>query len=176
VSASQFVAECARRSPTKEVLIAVEFEEKPNIAGSIAKCERFSRLVDRILMETSIVQYDGRVLQGVDLFSSIVIIFDGQGLRIPDSKEQTPIDATLVKPDVFLEVIKIYCPKAEEHPIKDGAAHAQSDDQRSLKVDASEIEIHNAAIEAAAKLCERPRCREWSPGECAWQIRNKLKR
>lgn len=30
-------------------------------------------------------------------------------------------------------------------------------------------------VEACALLLARPRCREWTPGECAWQLRDYLK-
>lgn len=44
----------------------------------------------------------------------------------------------------------------------------------ALKVDTDKIS--DGALEKAALLCERVRCRIWSPSECAFQIREQLKK
>lgn len=34
--------------------------------------------------------------------------------------------------------------------------------------------VRNEALEEAAALCGQVRCRQWTPQECAWQIRDQL--
>ncbi len=58
----------------------------------------------------------------------------------------------------------------DEEMIVDGAFSYR--DMRELLLEIATI--RRAALEEAAQLCERPRCRKWSPEECAFQIRQQL--